>query len=265
VSITENASTVVSAPFWSDELARALVDAIGTDALRSWLGGDLKDGQRAARPWLRRALVARCWNSRRQRRSLERLWRAHHEEVVDAVDFVGTHGSAEQYRVLLGRFGPADVLLAMITADDDGWELARWFVECQPSDEHRAALRATMQAWLEPALEPCAAAAARIVIFGGHTRDPSRLTRRLFGDSPFLVQWRAEEKGCPQAQRDVRDALQRADAALIITSRVSHSFMRQVKQQAQKYGVPFRCVVKSTVNQLTAALAELFPERSPVW
>lgn len=262
MTISDRTGTAVGGAFWSDALALAILDAIGRHALRELFEGELRNVAPTSPSDLRKELLVRSRRSRTCRRRLMQRWRLHHESVVLAVDFVETFGSSDQYQALLNRFGPADVLLSMITADEEGWELARWFVECLPYEQPRNVLRTVMAQWCEPTGQEALARDIRIVIFGGHPRDESRLARQLFRDNRFAVQWRAEEKRGWEVDRVVRGALQSADAALIITSRISHEFMRSVKQHAQRYGIPFRCVIKSTPKQLSAALAQLFPQVS---
>jgi hypothetical protein len=103
--------------------------------------------------------------------------------------------------------------------------------------------------------------AARVVIFGGHPRDESRLGS-LFEDGPFEVRWRV----CERRQGDsvdrglIADALTSADAAIIITGMASHNIMELARGLAKARGLRWRCVEKATAGQLTTALEEMFPE-----
>jgi hypothetical protein len=157
--------------------------------------------------------------------------------------------------------------LELITDEhDDGWELARWVVENVESPARRNELASILDEWSSfgdqvegaPALQ----ASGRVVIFGGHTRDPKKMTRRLFEGSDLEVRWKTCSKGQGDPREDdIREWMAYADAVVVIIGMVSHNVMKAVKLYAQKNHIPFITVEKATENRLRTVLNELFTPR----
>jgi hypothetical protein len=127
-------------------------------------------------------------------------------------------------------------------------------------------LRATLE-WLASGSDAASRRRARVVIVGGNPRGEEKMARRLFAASPFDVRWQTFEKkqGGAPLQKVVAGVLRRADAVILVTGVLSHVLMYQVKDCAQRYGTPWRCVERATDKQLQAALNELFPELTATW
>jgi hypothetical protein len=250
---------------WSEGLGRRLLAAVPNEALAAQWGPHRAEAGAtggAAAPHLRRELLAWARQDEEVRRWITQAWRQTHPAVATAADHALTEGSAANCVALLERFDAEEVLLALLTDEfDDGWGLAATFVNRVPGAGPRRALQAALQRLAdETGGTPCKL--ARVVVLGGHPRDESRLGRPLFERSPFEVRWRVFERkqGGAAVQKMVVDALRQADAAILVTGMASHTLMYLVKDYAQRYSLPWKCVAKATDQQLTAALRDLFPE-----
>ncbi len=187
-------------------------------------------------------------------------WRAAHPEVVSATERLAIEELAAQCHVLLTRFDAQEILLSLITDEnDDGWELAEWFVSSLRSESQRRTFERVLQRWASGSTA-LPQRVTKVVIVGGHPRDESKTTRRLFARSAFEIVWKTGEKS--QRWETISEVLRCADAAIIITGMVSHTLMESVKRCANLHGVPWKCVSKATDSQLKTALTELFPNVS---
>ena len=66
----------------------------------------------------------------------------------------------------------------------------------------------------------------RVVIFGGHVRDPIKMTERLFQSSAFEMRWKPFEKGAAvPSVKTISEAMTSADAVLLVTTMVSHNII----------------------------------------
>ncbi|MCS6861269.1 MAG: DUF2325 domain-containing protein [Abditibacteriales bacterium] len=247
--------------FWSDALGQRLLAALSAQDLAARWGMEESDNNGSAPPSvarLRGELLSWARADAEVQRWLMSVWREMHADVVNVVRQADIEDLAAQYDRLLAQFDPEDILLALISDEhDNGWELADWFIGSVRSDAQRRRLQKIMRRWREPD-RAAHSRRVRVVIFGGHPRDESKMTRRLFERSAVEVIW----KICDKKQRFevLDDALRHADAVLIVTSQVSHTLMEGVKRCANLYRVPWRCIHKATDNQLKAALRELFPD-----
>jgi hypothetical protein len=223
--------------------------------------GIAKDGDSAPLPRLRRELSLRARDDGSLQRAVRQAWRAVHADVVAAAQLVhlSLAEASAQSESLAAHFSAEDILLELLTDDhDDGWQLARELVAELRGEGLRQQFESLLTAW---ASESSTKKLARVVIFGGHPRDESRLGP-LFESGPFELRW----KVCERRQGDsadrglVSDALASADAAIIVTGMTSHNVMELARGFAKQRGLRWRCVEKATEGQLTAALEEMFPE-----
>jgi hypothetical protein len=196
------------------------------------------------------------------RHATMRAWREAHGEVVAAAQMIHLAAGEDsaQADALLAHFAAEDVLLELVTDEhDDGWQLAAEFVEQVSGEPVRERLRMLLAGWAADV--PRTDQSLRVVIFGGHPRDETRLAP-LFAGGPFELRWRIWEKrqGDSVDTRLVTDALTSADAAIIVTGMASHNIMELVRRFAKKRELPWTCIEKATDTQLKAALNELFPE-----
>ena len=165
-------------------------------------------------------------------RELMQAWRRSNSKVVAAGDHVSIDGSSEQCEALLSQFDPRQILLELITDEhDDGWELARWVVDNVESQARRKEFASILDEWSasedEDGREPSLRASGRVIIFGGHTRDPKMMTRRLFEGTDIEVRWKTCDKGQGDPRDDeIREWMAYADAAIVVTSMVSHNVMK---------------------------------------
>jgi hypothetical protein len=249
---------------WSDNLGWELLSSLPDAELASQWGpitsaGGQGDLRRELVDWARQDEDVRHW--------IVRSWRETHADLVASADQVVIEGLTESALKALAPFPPEQALLALLTDEfDDGRELARTFL----SRAEDAGLRRTLLVALSRLLGERDAAPRRrirVAILGGHPRIEGRLTERLFADSPFEVRWRAFEKkpSSGVVQKGVVGLLCRADAAVIISGMASHMLVQFARGQAQRRGVPWRCVEKATDVQLKAALHEMFPETAAHW
>ncbi|MCI0681941.1 MAG: DUF2325 domain-containing protein [Gemmataceae bacterium] len=248
---------------WTSALGARLLESLpGEDLARlASAHGILKEGESAAPPRLRRELLLHAGQSVALQRGIRLAWRAAHGDVVAAAHLIhlSVAGAAAQCESLLGQFSPEEILLELLTDEhDDGWQLAREFVQELRGETLRQQCESLLAGWLAQRPRP---KAARVVIFGGHPRDESRLGP-LFESGPFELRWRVcERRQGDSADRGlIADALNSADAAIIITGMASHNIMELARGLAKSRGLRWRCVEKATAGQLTAALEEMFPE-----
>jgi hypothetical protein len=160
---------------------------------------------------------------------------------------------------LAAHFPLEDILLELLTDEhDDGWQLAQELVAEIRGENLRQRLESLLAAWTA---EGSPEKLARVVIFGGHPRDESRLGP-LFASGPFELRWRTLERrqGDSVDRGLVVDALASADAAIIVTGMASHNIMDLARGHAKGRGLPWRCIEKATQAQIAAALREMFPE-----
>lgn len=257
-----------STPFWSDELGRALLRSMDPQRLADLHA--VSTGFGAGEPAAARLtpdLLELARKNARFRAQIMESWRSAHADVVEAAALVSVESSREQCEALLAQFDAEDVLLELITdTRGAGWELAEWVVGSLPSAEVRSSLARRLQELAStstPAHLPTERP-LRIVIFGGHPRDESKLARRLFAGSEFEVRWKPCEKhfSAPD-DRSLSEAMAHADGVILVTNMISHNVMHLVKRYVQQHEIPWRAVTKATDLQLTRALRELFPERVP--
>jgi hypothetical protein len=251
---------------WTDPLGARLLEGLPLEALRELAGGPAA-GDSAKGPAspsrLRRALLEQARSDGDLQRRIMRAWRSTHADVAAAAQIVHVAVSdvASQAEALLAHFPAEDVLLELLTDEhDDGWELAREFVDHLAGAGLRQRMAALLEAWSAVA-EPPQTPLARVVVFGGHPRDESRFAP-LFAGGCFDVRWRTCEKrqGDSSDARLVIDALTYADAAIIVTGMASHNLMELVRRYAKQFALRWTCINKTTDAQLSAALQELFPE-----
>ena len=256
---------------WSAELASDLLKSIPEDAIADLLGPSGERlpaslaGEKAEREQDQQ-LIARSLNDAALQRAIQEAWRQQHFDLVAAAQFISIDGSAEQCESLLSQFAADEILLELITDDRiDGWALAQWTVDNVKSEVLRRELGDLLRRWSGETdrltKPPQVVARRRIVIFGGHQRDESKLNRRLFEDSPFDVRWKPCEKtqGKPN-DKDLIDAMAHADAVILVTSMVSHNIMGTVKRYTGENDIPLRMIGKATDLQLRSVLEELYPE-----
>ncbi len=254
---------------WTDTLgARLLADLPAADVAR--LAEQFADPAEAE-SWSDATLAAAgvleaARRDRPCRRALVAAWRQLHAELIEAARIMSIHSSAEHCSRMLEHFGPEPVLLEILTDEDgDGRDMATWIIASVEPAATRRQLESLLETWY--ADRPATAALEdsgprkRVVIFGGHQRDESKLAQRLFAQSPFDVRWKpcAKHQGSPD-DRVLEDAMSHADGVIVVTSMVSHNVMRAVKRYVQEYNIPWRAVSKATELQLRAIFAELFPE-----
>lgn len=257
-----------SPQFWSDILARELLSSLREEDLVDLLR-HAEDQPEATVPTNHdmRSMIAEA--SRRDadlQLEIMRTWRRAHAEVVDSLRLIPIDGPAERCDAILRQFTPQDVLLELITDQDGGgWELAKWVVGNVKPETVRRDLATILGSWSkenDKSAAPTASAspAVRVVIFGGHVRDKNKMNERLFNRSQFEVRWKPFEKGAEIATlKSIYEAMNDADAVLIVTTMVSHNIMQMVKRVARENEVPFRVIAKATDVHLNTALGELFP------
>jgi hypothetical protein len=250
---------------WTNPLGARLLESLPAEnvaRLSSACG--LAIGGDSALPRWRRELLARAAQSPALQRDIRRAWRGAHAEVVAATQLVhlSVAGAAAQCQSLTAQFSPEDVLLELLTDEhDDGWQLARELVDELRGDPLGQRFGDLLERWSNEARTQ---KLARVVIFGGHPRDESRLRPR-FEAGPFELRWRV----CERRQGDsvdrslVTDALSSADGAIIVTGMASHTIMELARGLAKARGLPWRCVEKASEGQLAAALEEMFPGLGP--
>jgi hypothetical protein len=248
---------------WTNALGARLLESLpAEDLVRiASSAGTANDGLAAPLPRLRRELLTAAEASPALQREVRRAWRTSHAELVAATQLVhlSVADAAAQCESLIAQFSPEDLLLELLTDEhDDGWQLARELVAEVRGEALRQQLEGLLARWLAG---PRPEKVARVVIFGGHPRDESRLGP-LFQSGPFDLRWRV----CERRQGDsvdrnlVADALTSADAAIIVTGMASHNIMELARGLAKSRGLRWRCVEKATQGQLAAALEEMFPE-----
>ncbi len=248
---------------WTNALGARLLESLPAEVLGRIAAAHalVRDGESASLPRLRRELLVRAEGSEALQGDIRRAWRAAHAELVAATQLVhlSVAGATAQCESLIGQFSAEDILLELLTDEhDDGWQLARELVEELGGEALGQQFEGLLTRW---STQPRREKVARVVIFGGHPRDESRLGP-LFESGPFELRWRV----CERRQGDsvdrglVADALTSADAAIIVTGMASHNIMELARGLAKARGLRWRCVEKATEGQLTAALEEMFPE-----
>lgn len=247
---------------WSDELARRLVASLSRQQLNKlWRAATNPDAVANSPSTYRQLdLLQAARSDRSLQRRIMRAWRGEHQQVVDAAELVNVESSAEQCERMLSQFSPEEIVLELITdLRDDGWQTAEWVAASIPSKNVRREMRNLLDE-LSRADVPPDARVFRIVIFGGHQRDESKMTRRLFHNSIFDVRWKTCEKshGNPD-DKTLNEAMSQADAVIFVTTMISHNVMRMVKRQAREKGIPSKAIDKATDRHLDDALNELFP------
>lgn len=250
-----------SPTFWTDALGRRLLASL-SEAARSRLlqsaGGAVDENGCVA-------LLDRARSDPMWQQAVRQAWRDEHWAVIAATEIVSIESSVEQCQRMLSQFGAEEILLELLTdAREDGPELAEWIIANVPCQSARQDLQAAFDEVLSDlpeATNPPSEPVRRVVIFGGHQRDESKMTRRLFGDSVFDVRWKPCEKsqGSPDGKL-ISQAIEHADAVILVTTMISHNVARLTKQLADQRGVPWLAVPKATHKQLTVALKELFPD-----
>jgi hypothetical protein len=250
---------------WSDALGLELLSALSDEELaRQWgppaagpAGGPPAQLQDELLRWARQDDEVRRW--------IIQAWRQACPDLVAAVDHALTAGLSSDSVRALEVFPVEDVLLALVTDEfDDGPARARAFLDTAVADSQRRPLLAALQRLLGTA-DAAPRRRLRVVILGGHPRDQSRRDGRLFEQGPVEVRWKIfERKQGPLAiLKAVAAALRAADAALIVVGMASHALMHVARDQAQRRGIPWKCIARATDKQLTDALYELFPELAP--
>jgi hypothetical protein len=234
---------------WSYALVRSLVQSLG-------------DGDEVI-PGERNDFVEQIRRDAAMRSMLARRWRNAHEDLVEAVEVVRwvEPDPAAQCDRLLSRFSARDVLLELLTYEhDDGRQLAEDFVAHCGRPELAAALAELLADDADSAGLASAGPSLRIVIFGGHPRDESKMSQRLADEPRFELRWKPcdASQGAPDS-RALTETILSADGVLIVTTMVSHNVMNVVKRFAQKHAVPWTCIEKATEARLRLALAEMFP------
>ncbi len=256
---------------WSDHLAHALVRGMsGEDVLAILDAAERKSSLigTASEDAPRNELISQSREDEPLQLAIMQRWRQANAALVAAVEHVPIDGcSAEQCEAMLDHFGVDNVLLELVTDEphDDGM-LINWVIDNVASENSRRRLATILQQWFdigadEPDSIQFPGPTARIVIFGGHHRDENKMNERLFDNSRFDVRWKQCEKsrGTPD-DKTLHEAMASADAAIVVTSMVSHNVMIIVRRFAKKQGIAFRTVIKATDSQLQAVLDELFPE-----
>jgi hypothetical protein len=209
---------------------------------------------------LRHEVVRRAADDLEVRIALCRAWRVAHEEIVAAARMAAEAAAdvTAACAMLLESFVAEQVVLEMVTDESDaGWPLFYEYVELLESEPLRRQLL-EVAARLHADPPACTTRPRRVVVFGGHPRDESKLRRRLLADGSFDVRW----KTCEKSHGDLDDvtlseALCGADAVVIITSLVSHNLMRSVRRLADSLAIPWRCISKATELQLGRVLEQL--------
>jgi hypothetical protein len=248
---------------WTNALGARLLGSLPAEDLVAVAvaHGVMPDGEAAPLARLRRELALRAAESEALRRDVRQAWRAAHAEMVAATQLVhlSIADVTAQCELLVAQFSADDILLELLTDEhDDGWQLARELVAEIRGESLRQQFDNLLVAWTA---ESSREKLARVVIFGGHPRDESRLAP-LFESGPFELRWRV----CERRQGDsvdralVADALTSADAVIIITGMASHNIMDLARGYAKQRGLRWRCVEKATEGQLTSTLREMFPE-----
>lgn len=255
---------------WSDELGRALLASLELGQLvdlRAELTGIGEFSATGSAAHRMGELIELAREDPRLQRRIMDVWRSSHAALVAAVELVSVETSREKCEAVLGQFEPELVLLELITdTRDAGWELAEWVVASLPSPEARSALSSRLKQLAAPRTSVTSSSEPelRIVIFGGHPRDESKMSRRLFDGSPFDVRWKPCEKHQSSPDdRTLTEAMAHADGVILVTSMVSHNVMHLVKRYVQQQGIPWKVVTKATDLQLKLALHELFPAQMP--
>lgn len=246
---------------WTEDLAQALLMAVSNDKLIAEWGPPAGAccGPALSASASRRQLIAWARSDEPVRRWIVQAWRAEHTALIDVTAPLDIEELARQSAELLKSYEAHDLLLALLTDEhDDGRELADRFVQSLESDGEQRRFR-TLLARLTsaPALTP--ERRARVVIFGGHPRDESKMSRRLFEHSPFDVVWKTCHQPGEAPSKVLTDSLRYADAVIVITSMASHALAERAKRHANVRRIPWRCIGKATDAQLKVALAELFP------
>ena len=185
--------------------------------------------------------------------AVRQAWRDEHWAVIAATEIVSVESSLERCQRMLSQFGAEEILLELLTDPrEDGLQLADWIIGNVPCESARRDLKAV----LDEVLGDLPAASCqpeekviRVVIFGGHQRDESKMTRRLFGNSVFDVRWHPCEKsqGSPDGKM-ISQAIEHADGVILVTTMISHNVARLAKQLAEQLAVPWRVVSKATDN-----------------
>jgi hypothetical protein len=251
---------------WSDQLAKRLLAALPNEQLKQLPRATVSDQVDSHFPKSGRDdLVIQCRDNPALRREIIRAWRSAHSELIEAAQSVSIETSPENCDWMIKKFGAENVLIELITDEYVGWQIAEWVIDCLPAS-YREQLEAIYDELASDLGPPWAAGAEpgiRIVIFGGHARDESKMSRLVFQNSPFTVRWKLcdTSQGSPD-ERELTDAMAHADGVLVVTSMVSHVIMQTVKRIANDHGIPWRTVAKATATQLRRALSELFPDRT---
>jgi len=260
--------------FWTDHLALAFLESIANDTLVELVADeqDITGAENAPTNDPAAWLQSHSRNRGQLQLAIMRAWRQANTEVVSAAQLIAIDSSAEHCEAMLRQFSASDLLLELITGDrDDGWELASWVADNVKNESVRRELSAILQDWStsdvtssdvtgnSPDLET--QPKVRVVIFGGHVRDGQKMTERLFEGSPFEVRWRPFEKGTGVPTiKVINEATANSDAALVVTTMVSHAIMQMVKRSVRDTGIQFLAIPKATDIHLTAALGKLFPD-----
>ncbi len=186
---------------WSDALAARLLDGLSDEQLAAMLspsnnGALFSAGQQFPAAQLRQELVRLAGSDHGWRVALCRAWRGAHEELVAAARMVGeaapdlTAGCA----ALVQSFSPEELVLELLTDESDaGWQLVDAYLDLLESVPLRRQL-AEAAARLRADQPVPVRRQGRVVVFGGHPRDESKLRRRLLAQGSFDVRWKTCEK-----------------------------------------------------------------------
>jgi hypothetical protein len=246
---------------WSDTLGLQLLSAFSDGELTGhWGLRPAGPGDTGGRRQTRNELLTCARDDDELRGWIIEAWRHANPDVVAAVDHALTVGLTPDSARALDEFAAEDVLLALVTDEfGDGPAQARAFVNVAVREKERRPLLAALQQLLGEAGPACRR--VRVIVIGGHPRDESRPDVRLYAQSPFDVRWKTfERKQGPSAiVKAVACALRRADAAVIVVGMASHALMHVAREQAERLGIPWKCIAKATDRQLMDALHGLFP------
>jgi hypothetical protein len=247
---------------WTTALATRLLEALSPEGLAELAQAHAVSANPAVSPAkLRRELLARAAQSTALQRAIRQSWRNSRTDLVAATQLVHlvTSDVTQQCEALAAHFSLEDILLELLTDEhDDGWQLSRELLAEIRGENLRQRLESLLAAWT---IESPPEKLARVVIFGGHPRDESRLGP-LFASGPFELRWRTLERrqGDSVDRGQVVDALASADAAIIVTGMASHNIMDLARGHAKACGLRWRCIEKATHGQIATALSEMFPD-----
>jgi hypothetical protein len=258
-ALTPKIMTTSAAPAgdWSSSMAERLLAALTDEELAQHWGIECAADAATDSQDVRTELIEWARDDDELRDWIRHAWRTRNDNVVAVTESCTVEELSSEIPGLLDDFEPEDILLALLTEDDDGPELANSFVHGVTDEAQRRTLLRT----LHRLLGACAESRIRVVIFGGHPRYGLRLMSNIEALGPFDIRWRAfeRENNSSADDKSVAGALHGAAAAIVVTGMASHSLARMVKAFAQQRGIPYRCVEKLTESQIAAALIDLFP------